>query len=232
MSYCWKPSVACLTLLALAVACGCGHSDSGQPPKASVPGTGDTAPSTGASAAATPQTPTVDAQHPKVLIETSLGNITVQLDRKNAPLSVYNFLMYTNASFYDKTIVHQVYKGQAILAGGYDTIMAAKPTHPAVRSEADNGLKNLRGSIAMVRQRDDIHSATSQFFINVADNPDLDYKERTPDGYGYCVFGKVIDGIDVVDAINKVEVVDKRDSPEFERTPKEQIVIKSIRELH
>ena len=164
-----------------------------------------------------------------VLIKTSLGDIAVELDPAKAPLTVGNFLQYVRDGFYDQTIVHQVFKGQAVLAGGYDKNMIAKPTHPAVRSEADNGLKNLRYTIAMNRQPDAIDSATSQFFINVADNPDLDYKGRKAEEYGYCVFGKVIEGMDVVDKINQVDVFDKRDPPPCEQTPRIPVIVESIR---
>ena len=154
------------------------------------------------------QKPPSDPQHPVVLIETSLGNITVRLDAEKAPLTVDNFLSYVNAGHYDQTIVHQVYKGQGFLAGGYGTNLVEKPGRTPIRNEAHNGLKNRRGTIAMVRLPDAIDSATCQFFINVADNPALDYKDRTPEGYGYCVFGKVTDGMDVVDKIGNAQVHD------------------------
>ena len=129
---------------------------------------------------AAPPKPTADPQHPVVLIETSLGNITVRLDREKALLTVDNFLSYVGASFYDQTIIHQVYKGQGILAGGYGTNMLEKPAHTPIRNEADNGLKNRRGTIAMVRLPDAIDSATCQFFINVADNPPSTTKTARP----------------------------------------------------
>ena len=139
-----------------------------------------------------------------------------------------NFLSYVSAAYYDQTIVHQVYKGQGWVAGGYGANGLEKPAHTPVRHEGDNGLKNRRGTIAMVRRPDAVNSATSQFFVNVANNENLDFKDRTPAGYGYCVFGEIIEGIEVVDKINGVEV---RDTADFERTPVQPIVISSIRRI-
>ena len=176
-----------------------------------------------------PGKPAPDPKHPVLLIETGLGNITVQLDAEKAPLTASNFLSYVRAGHYQETVIHQVYKGQGFLAGGYGTNLAEKKPHTPIRNEADNGLKNRRGTIAMVRLPDAIDSAACQFFINVADNPALDYRDRTPAGYGYCVFGEVIEGLDVVDKIGNAKVHDTKD---FERTPEQPIVIKSIREIH
>ncbi len=224
MSHRWKLIVACLSLLVIAVAGGCGGN-----PAATTGGdaTKKTDPSTGGAVATTARED-VDLQHPVVEIETSKGKITVELDRKNAVNTVDNFLSYVGSSFYDKTIIHQVFKDQAILAGGYDTNMVAKPAHTPIRNEAANGLKNLRGTIAMSRWPDSIDGATSQFFINVVDNPSLDYKDRTAQGYGYCVFGKVTKGMEVVDAINAAEL---RDTTTLERTPAEPIIVTSIRRV-
>ncbi|MBN1394723.1 MAG: peptidylprolyl isomerase [Pirellulales bacterium] len=172
--------------------------------------------------------PKTDPSRPVVLIETSLGNITVRLDKEKAPLTVDNFLGYVDASHYDQTIIHQVYKDQGIVGGGYDVKMREKATRTPILNEARNGLKNLRGTISMVRYPDAIDSATCQFFINVSDNPALDYKDGTPEGYGYCVFGEIVEGMDVVDQINAAPL---HDTAEFERTPVEPIVIKTIRLL-
>jgi cyclophilin family peptidyl-prolyl cis-trans isomerase len=214
-------------MLLLAMA-GCNRgSDEKTAPAAAISGPA------GASPAVTgnqrPGKPAPDPKRPVLLIETGLGNITVQLDAEKAPLTVSNFLSYVRAGHYQETVVHQVYKGQGFLAGGYGTNLAEKKPHTPIRNEADNGLKNRRGTIAMVRLPDAIDSATCQFFINVADNPALDYRDRTPAGYGYCVFGEVIEGLDVVDKIGNAKVHDTKD---FERTPEQPIVIKSIREIH
>ncbi len=165
-----------------------------------------------------------------VLIETSLGNIKIRLDREHSPLTVDNFLDYVAAGFYDQTIVHQVYKGQGFVAGGYGPDGKAKPgVRTPIMNEARNGLKNRRGTISMVRFPDATDSATSQFFINVSDNPALDHKDTTPAGYGYCVFGELIDGMEVVDRINEAPVHDN--TADFERTPATPIVIKTIRRI-
>jgi len=154
--------------------------------------------------------------------------VKVRLDAEKSPLTVSNFLSYVMASHYDRTIIHQVCKGQGVLAGGYDENMAERACRTAIYNEARNGLKNRRGTIAMVRQPDSIHSATSQFFINVADNPSLDFRDNTPEGYGYCVFGEVIEGMDVVDRINAVPL---HDLDKFERTPVQPIMVKTIQRI-
>jgi len=215
--------VTCLNLLVLLAAAGCNRGGDGQPPAASI---GGSTPATGGSGGPALTKPTSDPAHPVVSIETSLGNITIKLDAEKAPLTVDNFLSYVNAAHYDQTIVHQVYRGQGVLAGGYGTNMTERPARTPVRNEAHNGLKNRRGTVSMVRLPDAIDSATCQFFFNVADNPALDHRDRTPEGYGYCVFGEVTEGMDVVDKMAAAEV---RDTPDFERTPVQPIVIKSIR---
>lgn len=146
---------------------------------------------------------TVPEGKPIVILETSLGEIKIQLEPEKAPLTVENFLQYVNSGFYDGTIFHRVIPGFVIQGGGLTEELVMKKGFPAIRNEAKNGLTNQRGTIAMARTMF-VHSATSQFFINVADNPHLDYKDDTPSGYGYCVFGKVVDGMDVVDRIANV----------------------------
>lgn len=138
---------------------------------------------------------------PMVMIETSLGDITLELYPEKAPVTVKNFLAYVDDSFYDETIFHRVMDGFMIQGGGFTTAFARKPTRPAIVNEAKNGLKNGIGTIAMARTGDP-NSATSQFFINVNDNASLDFPK--PDGHGYAVFGKVVDGMDVVNRIKGV----------------------------
>lgn len=138
-----------------------------------------------------------------VKIHTSKGVITLELDASKAPETVENFLSYAKEGFYDGTIFHRVIDGFMIQGGGMEPGMKEKQTNKPIQNEAENGLKNTRGTIAMARTPNP-HSATSQFFINVADNTFLDFKAPTPDGYGYCVFGEVTDGLDVVDAIKDV----------------------------
>ena len=137
---------------------------------------------------------------PRVRLETTMGNIVLVLDREHAPATVDNFLAYVNDGFYDGTIFHRVIDGFMIQGGGYTADFSRKETRPPIQNEADNGLKNTRGSIAMARTQDP-HSASAQFFINVADNSALDHKARDARGWGYAVFGRVADGMGVVDKI-------------------------------
>jgi len=135
-----------------------------------------------------------------VKLETSEGNIVLELDITRAPHSVLNFMNYVRSGFYDGTVFHRVISNFMIQGGGFDSRLQRKETKAPVINEADNGLKNIRGTIAMARTSDP-HSATAQFFINVVDSPFLDHKNKTPRGWGYAVFGKVIEGMDVVDKI-------------------------------
>lgn len=139
-------------------------------------------------------------QAPRVRLETSMGTIVLELDPARAPLTVENFLTYVNDGFYDGTIFHRVIGNFMIQGGGYTGDFSRKQTRPPIKNEADNGLKNERGSVSMARTRDP-HSASAQFFINVADNPALDYKSPDTRGWGYAVFGHVAEGMDVVDKI-------------------------------
>lgn len=138
----------------------------------------------------------------KVKLETSLGDITIALDMEKAPKTVENFINYVNSGFYNETIFHRVIKGFMIQGGGLTENMKKKPTRSPVQNEADNGLKNDRGTIAMARTAAP-DSATSQFFINTANNGNLNFRAKSQSGWGYCVFGKVISGMDVVDKIEK-----------------------------
>ena len=140
---------------------------------------------------------------PQVRLNTSLGAITVELADDKAPKTVENFLAYARDGFYNGTIFHRVIDGFMIQGGGFSADFTQKPTRAPVANEADNGLTNVRGSIAMARTSDP-QSATAQFFINVKDNPALDYRSATPQGWGYAVFGKVVDGMETVDKIRKV----------------------------
>jgi peptidyl-prolyl cis-trans isomerase B (cyclophilin B) len=139
-------------------------------------------------------------QNPRVLLETSMGNITIELFKEKAPISVRNFLSYVNEGFYDGLIFHRVINGFMIQGGGMDEQMQPKKTKFAIKNEATNGLKNTRGTLAMARTGV-VDSATSQFFINVVDNAFLDNRGKTPDLFGYAVFGQVTEGMDVVDKL-------------------------------
>ncbi|MEN9501504.1 MAG: hypothetical protein RI964_789 [Pseudomonadota bacterium] len=147
--------------------------------------------------------------NPKILIETTKGNVTVELDAQAAPKTVENILAYVNSGFYNGTIFHRVIPGFMVQGGGMTADMREKADKRApVQNEADNGLKNDRGTLAMARTMDP-HSASSQFFINVADNNFLNFRSKTPQGWGYAVFGKVTEGMDVVDAIVSVKTGNK-----------------------
>ncbi len=171
---------------------------------------------------------------PKVAIVTSLGTITVRLNPKKAVLTVQNFLQYVDDKHYDETIFHDVSKDYAVLGGGYTKDMKQKKEQERIRNEAHNGLKNVRGTIAMVRKPDVIDSSTCQFMFNLADNDFLDHKDAsTAEGYGYCVFGKVVDGMDILDKIGAqpVKEVAVPDGPPFQRVPVETVMIRSIRRI-
>jgi cyclophilin family peptidyl-prolyl cis-trans isomerase len=142
--------------------------------------------------------------NPEVKLVTSYGDIVLRLDSTAAPKTVANFLDYVNSKFYDGTIFHRVIANFMIQGGGMTPDMTEKATKHSIVNEADNGLKNVRRTVAMAR-RPDPNSASSQFFINLKDNPALDYKSKTSSGWGYCVFGRVIQGMSVVDSIAKVQ---------------------------
>jgi peptidyl-prolyl cis-trans isomerase A (cyclophilin A) len=142
--------------------------------------------------------------NPVAVISTSMGDITVELFKDKAPVSVENFLQYVSEGFYPGTIFHRVVRGFVIQGGGYTPDMKEKPTHPPIQNEATNGLRNMRGTLSMARTRV-LRSATSQFYINVSDNTALDHRGYAPDDFGYAVFGRVLSGMDVADKIAAVE---------------------------
>jgi cyclophilin family peptidyl-prolyl cis-trans isomerase len=144
------------------------------------------------------------SHHPRVALETSKGKIVIELYPDKAPKSVHNFLQYVKEGHYDNTVFHRVIAGFMVQGGGFDTAMKQKPTRPPIVNEADNGLTNDRGTLAMARTNDP-NSASAQFFINVVDNGFLNHKSKTPAGWGYAVFGKVVEGMDVADAIAAVK---------------------------
>ena len=144
------------------------------------------------------------AQATKVQLETTMGNIVLELDAKKAPKSVANFLQYTKSGHYNGTVFHRVINNFMIQGGGLDAKMNKEPTKKAITNEADNGLKNVVGSVAMARTGNP-HSATAQFFINVNNNGFLDHKSKDSRGWGYAVFGKVVKGMDVVNKIKAVK---------------------------
>ena len=166
-----------------------------------------------------------DIIYPVVEMATSAGVIRLELYPEKAPVTVENFLTYVRDGFYDGTIFHRVVPGFVIQGGGFTPDMTQKDTRPPIQNEADNGLKNDRGTICMARTPDP-NSATSQFFINTKDNPALDFRDRSTRGWGYAVFGKVIQGMDVVDAIEKVPRTRKSG---YDDVPEEPVIIESAR---
>lgn len=159
-----------------------------------------------------------------VKLQTTLGAITLRLDRESAPNTTANFLEYVQEGFYNGTIFHRIIPGFMAQGGGFTTDMAQKPTHAPIKNEANNGLKNTRGSIAMARTMDP-NSATAQFFINFVNNDFLNYSAPTPQGWGYAVFGEVVDGMDIVDAMAKVPT--GRGGPFPKDVPQTPIIIES-----
>lgn len=163
---------------------------------------------------------------PVVDVTTNLGTFTIQLDPARAPKSVANILAYVDAQHFDGTIFHRVIPTFMVQGGGYDQAYERKPTRAPVQNEADNGLKNTRGTVAMARTGDP-HSATAQFFVNVVDNAFLDHKAKDGAGWGYAVFGRVTDGMDVVDKIKGVPT--GANGPFAKDAPDQLVVIQRVR---
>ena len=156
-----------------------------------------------------------------IKLYTSLGVIILELDHTRAPATAANFLQYVRDGFYEGTLFHRVIPNFMIQGGGLNPDMNQKPGRPPIRNEADNGLKNRTGTVAMARTSDP-HSATSQFFINLKDNDFLDHRGPTSQGWGYCVFGQVVDGMEVVKAIAKVATTSRRGHQDV---PGENVII-------
>jgi cyclophilin family peptidyl-prolyl cis-trans isomerase len=165
--------------------------------------------------------------NPKVLLKTSRGDIAIELYPGKAPVTVKNFLSYVDAKFYDGLIFHRVIKGFMIQGGGLTADLATRTAKAPIKNEAGNGLKNLRGTIVMARTGE-INSATCQFFINHVDNAFLDHRDDTAEGFGYCVFGKVVSGLDVVDAIATTPTMTVHGMADV---PRETVTIISIRRV-
>ncbi len=159
-----------------------------------------------------------------ITLETNYGPITLELDWQKAPNTADNFLKYAKSGFYDGTVFHRVIQNFMVQGGGFDEQMQQKSGNSPIKNEAQNGLKNSRGTIAMARTSDP-HSASSQFFINVVDNDFLNFSAETTNGWGYCVFGKVVDGMDVVDEIRKVATTTKGGHQDVPTTP---VVIEKV----
>jgi peptidyl-prolyl cis-trans isomerase B (cyclophilin B) len=164
-------------------------------------------------------------KNPVVTMSTNKGNIRIELNADKAPISTKNFLDYVNDGHYDGLIFHRVIPGFMIQGGGFDSGMTQKKTKSPIKNEASNGLKNVIGSIAMARTNV-VDSATSQFFINVKDNDFLNHKNTSPDGYGYAVFGQVVEGMDVVQTIEKVKTGNRG---MHQDVPVQAVVINSVK---
>lgn len=167
------------------------------------------------------------AGKPVVLMETSLGNVKLELFAREAPISVKNFLDYVVSGFYEGTVFHRVIPGFMVQGGGFTADMNQKQTNGPIRNEADNGLKNQPGTLAMARTMV-VDSATAQFFINAADNRFLNHRDKTSQGYGYAVFGRVIEGMNVVEKIAAVKTGTREG---FRDVPQTSVVIKSMKVL-
>ena len=164
------------------------------------------------------------ATQPRVKMETNKGTILIELDAEKAPITTENFLNYVKEGFYEQTIFHRVIPGFMIQGGGFTPEMAQKKTRAEIKNEADNGLKNSRGTLAMARTQV-VDSASSQFFINLSDNDFLNHQNKTANGYGYAVFGKVVEGMEIVDEIAKVAT---GNSGHHQDVPTEAIVIEKV----
>jgi cyclophilin family peptidyl-prolyl cis-trans isomerase len=205
----------------IAAVAGCGSGSSKSPAAAGTSATSS------AGAASRPGPTKEELENPVVRIETTAGVITIRLDGIRAPGTVRNFLNYANEKFYDNTLVHFVDPGTMIVAGGYAADRTPKPGRTPIRNEAHNGLKNTRGTIAMTRDQGRIDSATSQFFINLADAPQRDHAGDNADQYGYCVFGEVTEGLEVANKISQSPTANQ--GGDLAQTPEPAVVIKSVR---
>jgi peptidyl-prolyl cis-trans isomerase B (cyclophilin B) len=217
----FSPAAICV-LLSLVPLQGCGG------PAATSAGEGTTPASPGHDEAGTSASADNDPLHPRVELHTTAGLIVVELDAQHAPATVENFLRYVREGHYNHTIFHHVERDYVVLGGGYTRQLYVRRGRSPIRNESDNGLKNVRGSVAMAREPDHADSATCQFFINVVDNPELDYRGSSPDARGYCVFGRVIQGMDVVDRISRVKV---RRHEGFSHLPVKTVLIQRAVEL-
>jgi cyclophilin family peptidyl-prolyl cis-trans isomerase len=211
-------------LAALTIAqCGCGDGSDNSSVDAGTPTNSGTAAAGTQSSRPKP----LNVTNPLVRIETTLGTITLKLDGTNAPGTVRNFVNYASEGFYDNSLVHYVAPGKMIVAGGYSAEGQPKQGRTPIRNEAHNGLKNVRGTIAMTRDPALIDSATTQFFINLEDAPQRDHTGESAEQYGYCVFGQVTDGLDVADKIAEAPTTNR--GGDLQQTPSPAVVIKSIR---
>ena len=214
-------SIGMLAMLGLVVTVGCGDG-SPPPPPAEEP---KEAP---AETPAAETAPVPTGTNPVVEIRTSLGSMRIELYPDKAPKTVENFLQYARDGFYDGTVFHRVIEGFMIQGGGFTPDMTEKETRAPIENEASNDLENVRGSIAMARTNDP-HSASSQFFINTVDNHMLDFQSETIQGYGYAVFGQVVEGFETLDAIKKVSTGSRGGHDDVPMSP---VVIEIVRVMN
>ncbi len=219
-------SIWMLAALGLMVTIGCGGGS--PPPPAEEPAAAPAPPEPPNEEPAAKTAPAPTGTNPRVEMRTSLGTMKIELYPDKAPKTVENFLQYAREGFYDGTVFHRVISGFMIQGGGFSPDMSEKETRAPIENEASNGLKNVRGSLAMARTGDP-HSASSQFFINTVDNPFLDFTAATVQGFGYAVFGQVVEGLETLDAIKKVST-GSRDG--HDDVPMDPVVIESVRVLN
>jgi peptidyl-prolyl cis-trans isomerase A (cyclophilin A) len=214
---CWvrvRRGLALLLGCALSTLAGCGQSDAGNAPAAaSNNNDSNVTVAPGKSVAASQPTKAMDSKFPEVVLETTLGPITLKLNAEKAPLTVGNFLNYVDRGHYNGTIVHEVHKNFIALLGGFTDNLKERHGDFPIRNEAANGLENKRYTVAMARLPNSIDSATTHFFINLNDNKNLDHSGKDPEKFGFCVFGEVIAGREIVDQLNTIATSSKQEFP-------------------
>ena len=215
-----------LAAMGLMLTIGCGGGS--PPPPAEEPAEPAPAPSAPPTEEPASIDPAPSGTNPMLEMRTSMGTMKFELYPDKAPRTAENFLQYARDGFYDGTVFHRVISGFMIQGGGFTPDMSEKETRPPIENEASNGLKNVRGSIAMARTGDP-HSASSQFFINTVDNPGLDFTAETVQGFGYAVFGQVVEGLETLDAIRKVSTGSRGGHDDV---PMDPVVIESVRVLN
>lgn len=223
----------CTLLVGLTSMLGCGSGSDA--PTSDIPSESKVSESSGLGDTKTPPAPpqpepSYDTKHPVVKIATTMGDIVVRLDGEKAPITAEHFIWNARNRFYEGTIFHQVVDGYIVLGGGYTEDLQEKQTHFSIRNEAYNGLKNEKYTIAMARIPDEIDSSTTQFFFNLADNDQLNHvSDASAAEFGYCVFGEVISGTEVLDRISKVAVADQE---QLASVPVKPITITSVTEVY
>ena len=213
---------------ALTALVGCGQSDSGNTPTAASNSDDKVSVVPGNPVVASRPVKAMDSKFPEVVLETTLGPITLKLNAEKAPLTVGNFLNYVDRGHYNGTIVHEVHKNFIALLGGYTDNLKERTGDFPIRNEAANGLENKRYTVAMARLPNSIDSATTHFFINLSDNKNLDHSGKDAEKFGFCVFGEVIAGREIVDQLNTIATSSKQDFPAI---PTATIALKNAKRI-